>query len=62
MQNATTQKGGNSEGAPPRTYSRVKLMELRAKVADGDQAAIQRWNDQKFQDGLVEAYRQGLVK
>lgn len=62
VQNAKTLKGGSSESAPPKTYSRAKLMELRAKVADGDPAAIARWSDEDFQAKLVEAYQKGLVK
>lgn len=62
VQNATTTRGGSSEGAPAKTYSRVKLMELRAQVADGVPAAVTRWNDEKFQAGLIEAYRNGQVK
>lgn len=61
--NAMTMKGGSSgEATPPKTYSRAKLMELRAKVADGDPAAVARWNDEEFQSKLVEAYQKGLVK
>jgi len=62
VQNATTQRGGNSEGAPPKAYSRAKLMELRMQVADGVPAAVARWNDEKFQAGLIAAYAAGQVK
>lgn len=62
VRKATTQKAGNTEGAPERTYSRAKLMDLRMKVADGDQAAIERWNNKEFQAALVKAYADGRVK
>lgn len=62
VQNATTSRGGNSEGTPPRQYSRAKLMELRMQVADGVPAAVARWNDEKFQAGLIQAYANGQVK
>lgn len=62
VKDATTQRGGAQGESATRFYSRAKLMELRAKVADGDAAAIARWNDADFQAKLVEAYDKGLVR
>lgn len=62
VKDATTQRGGAQGESATRYYSRAKLMELRAKVADGDPAALARWNDADFQEKLVEAYDKGLVR
>jgi hypothetical protein len=43
-------------------WSRAKLMELRYKVADGDPAAVARWNDPTFQARMNEAYAEERVK
>jgi len=62
VQNARTEKNGSSESPPARTYSRAKLMALRDKVADGDTAAIAKWNDPDFQAGLIKAYEENRVR
>lgn len=42
--------------------SRSKLMELRTKVEQGDQAAQARWKDPEFQRRMIEAYAEDRVR
>jgi hypothetical protein len=58
----TTVKSSPVENQGKTVYSRAKLMELRAKVEDGNAAAVARWKDPTFQDNLVRAYAEGRVK
>lgn len=47
--------------SPKQNYSRAKLMELRMKVQNGDEAATARWMDASFQEKLIKAYEEGRV-
>lgn len=58
----STVKATPQENHQSRVFSRAKLMELRAKVHDGDPAATERWKDPEFQRAMIEAYDQGRVK
>jgi hypothetical protein len=49
-----------STGKP--NLSRSKLMELRAKVEQGDPAAVARWKDPEFQRRMITAYAEDRVK
>lgn len=49
-----------SKGEP--VYSRSKLMELRMRAEDGDQAAQAKLNDPEFNARLVKAYADGRVR
>lgn len=42
-------------------WSRAKLMELRMKVQDGNEAAIARWKDPGFQERMHKAYQDKRV-
>lgn len=50
----------NTDSTP--TYSRAKLMELRTKVQQGDQAAEARWKDPEFQRRMIQAYADDRVR
>lgn len=57
-----TVKSAPAEAKGKPIWSRTKLMELRFKVADGDPAALERWNDKGFQDRMHEAYTDKRVQ
>lgn len=50
------------QGRAKPIWSRAKLMDLRYKVADGDPAAVARWNDPAFRERMHEAYAEERVK
>jgi len=43
-------------------WSRQKLLDLRMKVADGNESAVNRWNDPELQKRMHEAYAEERVK
>lgn len=57
-----TVKSAPAESRGKPTWSRAKLMELRIKVQQGDQAAIARFKDPAFEARMNEAYAEGRVK
>lgn len=59
---ATVRNGANKPNAGSPTYSRAKLMELRYKAIDGDQAAQAKLDDPEFNARLVQAYAENRVK
>lgn len=59
----STVKQAPSDGSKGKqVWSHVKLMELRAKVQQGDPAALTRWNDAGFQNRMHTAYAEQRVK
>lgn len=58
----TVRPAAKESESAPRNWSRAKLMELRFKVADGDPAAVARWNDKTFQENMHKAYAEDRVK
>jgi hypothetical protein len=59
---AATVKTGASQAKGDPIYSRAKLMELRMRAEDGDQAAQAKLNDPVFNARLVQAYADGRVR
>lgn len=59
---STVRPSAKTVDVAPRNWSRAKLMELRFKVADGDPAAVTRWNDKTFQENMHKAYAEDRVK
>lgn len=55
-------QGANEGAEPARIYSSAKLMALRERVQDGDQAAVATWNNPAFQTSLIQAYAEGRVR
>jgi len=59
---STVRPSAKTVDVASRNWSRAKLMELRFKVADGDPAAVARWNDKTFQENMHKAYSEDRVK
>lgn len=58
----TTIKSAPTDNKGKTIYSRAKLMELRMKVENGDEAAKARWKDQTFQNNMIQAYAEDRVR
>lgn len=63
VRDAKTIRQGETNPQPaPKIYSRAKLMELRAKVNQGDAAAKAQWESKEFQEALIRAHSEGRVR
>lgn len=62
IRQASTVRGGPTDGSRKPVFSRAKLLELQEKAIHGDPVARLKWNDPEFQKEYHEAYAEKRVK